>query len=305
MGYLLNTHLGSNGYADLCSFFVRRMCVLLGQHGVVGVVTTNSIAKGETRASGLDHLLRNGATVYRAVRSTNWPGAANVFISLVYLHKGIWHGQHILDDMPVAGISSFLDAHTEGFHPYRLQSNAGSVFRGPTVGGEGFILSVAERDELIAANASSSEVIKPFLTGQDINQHPEQFSERYAIDFQDFEEQRAREYVACWNRLYDTVPTPTHGQQDSSTRKILVAVHWTAREALRRHRGLLQGIGVRGSLQVLGGVLGVPRSGVCWKGGRLCLTEAAYFSVLNSAFHTEWAEKTASRLKEESRIQSC
>ena len=40
VAYLLSTHSESNGNADLCSFFLRRICTLLQSGGVGGVVTT-------------------------------------------------------------------------------------------------------------------------------------------------------------------------------------------------------------------------------------------------------------------------
>src|SRR5690606_21755865 len=89
--------------------------------------------------------------------------------------------------------------------PYRLTSRLGIAFRGSTISGEGFIMSERERDELIAADPKSSEVIKPFLTGPDTNQDPQQKSKRYAIDLGAMTEAEAKRYIACWQRLDGTV----------------------------------------------------------------------------------------------------
>ena len=46
-------HPKSHGNADLCAHFFRRMEALLGEHGTIGLIATNTIAQGDTRATGL------------------------------------------------------------------------------------------------------------------------------------------------------------------------------------------------------------------------------------------------------------
>ena len=114
----------------------------------------------------------------------------------------------MLKEYPRSSMLTPASSGHTGF-PGMLDSCSGR----PTVGGEGFILSVAERNELLQKDAISTEVIRPFLTGQDINQHPEQQSDRFAIDFQDFDEATASGYQPCWHRLYDTVRLQRKGNK--------------------------------------------------------------------------------------------
>lgn len=297
LAYLLATNESSIGNADFSSFFVRRYYTLLLACGTAGFITTNSIAKGETRESGLQFLLDSGVTIFRANKSLSWPGSANVIVSVVHLVKTNWGGIYYLDDEPVSGISSFLDSHVVQFKPERLKENLGIVFRGPTVGGEGFIVSSEERQEILGVLRKCEEVIKPFITGQDINQNPAQISDRWAIDFGDMEEDQAKSYKPCWDRLYSTVRLQRHGNKIKQRE-----IYWW--KYIGRQEKLYKAIGDREFVLACGEVS--KYWGVSWiKGGQVfagkvvvfSLAGDANFAFLNSCFHVEWAEKTSSRLK--------
>ncbi len=90
LSYILLALPGSNGNADLCAHFLRRADMIAKDEGITGFITTNSISQGASRESSLDILLRDGRTFPRAIKSTKWPGAANVFISLLHTYKGNW-----------------------------------------------------------------------------------------------------------------------------------------------------------------------------------------------------------------------
>src|SRR2546423_2588853 len=70
--WLKSLHEGAHGAADLCAHFFRRAFILLGKHGTLGLIATNTIAQGDTRASGLATMLRGGGLIYEATRSIEW-----------------------------------------------------------------------------------------------------------------------------------------------------------------------------------------------------------------------------------------
>ncbi|MBX3251398.1 MAG: N-6 DNA methylase [Myxococcales bacterium] len=49
-------HVGAHGNADLSAHFFRRAATLLGAHGTIGLIATNTIAQGDTRSTGLQFL---------------------------------------------------------------------------------------------------------------------------------------------------------------------------------------------------------------------------------------------------------
>ncbi|HJK96173.1 MAG TPA: N-6 DNA methylase, partial [Polyangiaceae bacterium LLY-WYZ-14_1] len=76
LDWLKTVHQGAHGNADLSAHFFRRAATLVGDHGTMGLIATNTIAQGDTRATGLKHLVANeGLDIYAATRSAPWPGA--------------------------------------------------------------------------------------------------------------------------------------------------------------------------------------------------------------------------------------
>jgi hypothetical protein len=54
--WLLELHPRAHGNADLASHFFLRAAKLLGEHGALGLIATNTIAQGDTRSTGLARL---------------------------------------------------------------------------------------------------------------------------------------------------------------------------------------------------------------------------------------------------------
>lgn len=186
------------GTADLCAAFYRRAFELLRPGGRLGLVATNTIGQGDTRESGLAVIGKQGGVTTFARRFVKWPGAANVEVNLVAIHKresGIPTGPAscVLDDQPVPFISSRLDAEPEG-EPKRLRENEGKAFIGDYVRGIGFVLEPTEAQELFGKDPRTAECLFPYLNGEDLNSHPEQKPSRYVICFHDWELERAKQY---------------------------------------------------------------------------------------------------------------
>lgn len=83
--WLQTIHAGAHGNADLVAHFFRLAFGLLRPGGVFGLIATNTIGQGDTRASGLTAILQSGGAILRAVRRVKWPGEAAVVVSVVHL----------------------------------------------------------------------------------------------------------------------------------------------------------------------------------------------------------------------------
>lgn len=80
----------------------------------------------------------------------------------------------------------------------RLRANSGLSFMGVTLDGQGFVIDAA--DQLAA---SGSEVVKPYVTGGELNQRRKH---RFVVDLFGFDEDAARlQHPAAYQRLRDTV----------------------------------------------------------------------------------------------------
>jgi len=184
--WLKTIHPGSHGNADLCAHFFCRMETFLGDHGTIGLIATNTIAQGDTRATGLQALVRKGLTIYDATESMPWPGEAAVTISVVHLAKGEPSGRVgtiQLNGAPTSVVNSRLRPKPERADPARLPENEGLNFQGSTVLGMGFTLTPEERGALIAKDPKNAEGIFPYLGGQEVNTSPTQDFDRYVISF--------------------------------------------------------------------------------------------------------------------------
>ncbi|MDM3853378.1 MAG: hypothetical protein PT120_00230 [Aphanizomenon gracile PMC649.10] len=174
------------GNADFCAYFFLKAKDLLNENGGFGLIATNTISQGDTREVGLDQLIED-CTIYRAVPSRTWPGIASLEVAYVWLRKGSWNGDFILDEKPVNGITAFLTNPGKiSGNPYQLAANRDKSFQGSIVLGMGFVLTPEEAQTLIEKDAKNKDVLFPYLNGEDLNTNPDQSPSRWVINFKDW-----------------------------------------------------------------------------------------------------------------------
>lgn len=221
--WLQSLHPGAHGNADLVAHFFRRAYRLLRDGGAFGLIASNTIAQGDTRASGLQPILadalpplppgaakaerqaharlaadrsRGGGAIMRATKRLPWPGEAAVVVSVVHVAKGPAPAP-VLDGTEVERISAYLVPGDFDASPERLEANAGRAFQGSILLGMGFTFDdaaaakgeaepIARMHGLIEADPRNAERIKPYLGGEEVNTSPTHAHHRYAIDFEDF-----------------------------------------------------------------------------------------------------------------------
>ena len=190
---------GVRGNADYVAYFFLRAFDLLKIGGTVGLLATNTIAQGDTREVGLDQLTAFGAAIYRAVPSRKWPGDASLEVAWVWWRRGGWRGEFVLDEKPVAGITSQLTMPgiTMG-KPFRLAANAGKSFQGSIVLGLGFVLEPEDAQRLLDKNPRNGDVLFPYLNGEDLSSRWDQSPSRWVINFRDWPIEKAQQYPDCF-----------------------------------------------------------------------------------------------------------
>jgi len=200
--WLKAIHEEAHGAADLIAHFYRRAFNLLRQQGAFGLIATNTIAQGDTRASGLRWICTHGGTIYAARKRVKWPAGAAVVVSVVHVAKGAAPQPFLLDGRPVDRITAFL--FHDGGHddPARLRANADKSFQGSIVLGMGFTFDdtnpdatpLAEMQRLIEKDPRNRERIFPYIGGEEVNDHPRHEHHRYVINFGEMTEQEARRW---------------------------------------------------------------------------------------------------------------
>jgi hypothetical protein len=215
--WLLQLHEQAAGNADLAAHFFRRAFDLLRRDGTFGLIATNTISQGDTRATGLEWICTHGGTIFAARKRYKWPGQAAVVVSVVWIAKiaaapTADDARHAsdgslrysllrlappfdLDGRPVERITAFL-FHAGGHSaPKKLAANADRSFIGSYVLGMGFTFDdtdtrgvaspVAEMHRLVARDSRNADRIFPYLGGEEVNSSPTHAHHRYVINFED------------------------------------------------------------------------------------------------------------------------
>jgi len=188
------------GAVDLVTYFFRCIYSLIKDKGFQSLISTNTIAQGSAREGGLDVIVNQGGTINHAVRSMKWPGIAAVEVALVTITKQQWTRKFILAGKEVSTITPYLDDSATVGNPYPLKQNEGKSFQGSIVLGKGFVLEQHEAEALIRKNPKNSDVLFPYLNGDDLNNNPNQSPSRWVINFFDWPEEKCRnEYSDCFD----------------------------------------------------------------------------------------------------------
>ena len=203
--WLQVTHDGATANADLAAHFYRRAFSLLCHDGAFGLIATNTIAQGDTRATGLCWMRHHDGTIFAARKRVKWPGeAAAVVVSVVHMHKGPLMGPFDLNGRMVDRITAFLFHSGGDDDPARLGQNKGRSFIGSYVLGMGFTFDdtdtsgvanpVSLMNELIRKNPGNAERIFPYIGGEEVNESPIHAHQRYVINFGQLSEEEARQW---------------------------------------------------------------------------------------------------------------
>lgn len=221
--WLKQAHPGAHGNSDLSAHFFRRSSTLLGAHGALGLIATNTIGQGDTRETGLRTMCAAGWQIYSAIDSMPWPGAASVTVSVV--HAALGEPANRLSSVlfrgkPVEAINSRVRPKPERPNPLALAANAGTSFIGSYPLGMGFVLPEEEVATLTKESEANARLIRRYVNSQELSSSPTESAERWIIDFG----QRSLEEAGAWPELLRIVEErvrPGREQQNDSRAKRL------------------------------------------------------------------------------------
>ena len=189
-------HADTSSNADLVAHFFRRAFDLVRDDGAFGLIATNTIAQGDTRASGLRWICTHGGDIFAVRRRVKWPGLAAVIVSVLHIGKGPVANRKQIDGHTVERITAFLFHRGGHDDPVRLKANKNRAFNGMFLRGMGFTFDdtdtkgvaspLAEMRRLIDQDPRNREVILPYIGGQEVNSSPTHAHHRYVVYFGDF-----------------------------------------------------------------------------------------------------------------------
>ncbi|HEY8644724.1 MAG TPA: DNA methyltransferase [Gaiellaceae bacterium] len=285
------------GVKDYCVYWFRRAHQHLDADKRAGLVGTNSIAQNRARAAGLDFILANGGVITSAVATQDWPGEAAVDVSIVnWVRDPQQIPTAMLDGRQVVSISSSL---TAGDDPRgkRLPTNGGRAFQG-FVPGANYFADPSAAKRLLEDAPRYGDVIRPFLSGDDIANDPEQLPSRFIVDFGLRSLEAAMEYPEAL-RL---VELQTRLARESSTSYSRNPQWWQflwPRPVFREAASGLSRfvVGTRVGKRILftwAASHVVPSDGT----NMFVFDDDGSFGVLSSRIHTEWARTQSSTLED-------
>ncbi len=292
---------GTKGSADQVAYFFLRAQSLLSPRGTVGLIATNTIAQGDTRTVGLDRMVDAGFSITRAIQSRSWPAtSANLAYAAVWGTTG-----SMADDVPcisdgrsVTRISTLLEAggRVDG-NPLRLAENADVAFQGCNILGLGFLIEPAEAQQWVAAESRNSDVLFPYLNGEDLNARPDSSASRWVIDFGSRSKVEAAAYQVPFGRVQDLVKPERERNNDPRARE-----YWwrfiRSRPEMRRAIADLDVVLVIALVSNTLMPLRVPTGQVfANKLGVFATHSHCDQAVLSSSIHQLWATKYGSTMR--------
>ena len=216
------------GRVDLSVYFLRQVARLSNRKSYFGLVLTNSVAQGHSRDAGLAALVQQGKSIFSAIRDLPWPGTANVVVSLVWMTNNTWLGEKYLNGKTVQLINPSLQEEVEHdidkskWEPRPLARNSKLCFRGVEIRGDGFILSREEVAKIQKNQPTCKEVIRPFLTGTELNSFWPKSQETFVIAFGERSDEESKIYTACWDIVVERVKP----SRDEITKQIHEECFW-------------------------------------------------------------------------------
>jgi hypothetical protein len=309
--WLVSDDEESSKNADLCAHFLRNCFRRLRVNGTLGFITTNTIAQGDSRASGLGWVRKNGGSIFAVHRRLVWPGKAAVVVSLIHVRRGP-SSSVVLDGREVAQITSYLFDRGPDARPALLAANMNLAFQGVVPLSLGFIFD----DEKEAANPLSEleririeapecmERIFPYIGGEEVNDSPTQAPRRWIIDFEEMHEAEASK----WGPLFALIKAKVKPERDKKdARKYPRMVNewwkfWNSRPELRQAIAPLKRVLVIARLSKSGAFVFLPR-GMIFSDQLVVFAVEDYetFGVLQSQVHDVWARFFSSSFKDDLR----
>ena len=240
--FLTTSFDGGGDRTDLVAYFFRRTFGFTRRGGACGLIATNTIAQGDTRKSSLWWIRKQGGVIFDVRKRVKWPGRAAVVVSVVCFARE--HAPSaMIDGQAVNAITAYLVGHGGDDDPQQLLENSGLRSEGFKLSSNGFVfddgdvraMPLAEKDRLLSLGAGYEKIIRPYIGGDELNDHPQQLFHRWAINFGRMTEAEA----AAWPEALAIVREKVKPYRDEVKRKAHRLRWWQYGET---RPGLVEGL---------------------------------------------------------------
>ncbi|WP_413990551.1 Eco57I restriction-modification methylase domain-containing protein [Labrys okinawensis] len=308
--WLRSIHQNSGGKAvDLVAHFFRRSFSLCRERGLIGLLATKTISEGDTRLAGLSWIVKQGGYLRQVERNFPWPGEASVVVSSVVISKGV-SGPCMINGRAVAAINSQLFEGDEIDSPIPLKANGAKAFRGADTYGLGFIFAdegneehagtLADAARILKEGAGITEVLLPYIGGDEVTSSPRHQSVRWAINFRDMSLSQAQRWPVLFSIVEEKVkPKRAHlrGYAVAERRKKFWWQYGTDTPALRAATTGLHSVMAISQTTAHIAFARLPRN-VIFSQKLIVIAAKAFeptFAAMQSRVHMLWALRWGSR----------
>lgn len=206
---------------DLVAFFFRRINTLIAKNRFWALITTNSIAEGDTRLNSLDYLVQRGDIVM-AFPSIKWPGEATLHVTLISFYSGKWEKTCFLNSEQVDNINSKLTSGEEELNPINLTQKI-NAYLGTTVYGKGFFLNSEEYKTALNISKNNFDEVNKFLNGDDVLNREDSMPTRHVLNFQKYKTEKNLQKTSL---LYDFAKNRIFNERQKSSSKRRREMWW-------------------------------------------------------------------------------
>lgn len=225
-----NTSQGGDR-TDLVAYFFRRSYSLLSETGTIGFVTTNTVTETDTARAGLGEIINSAGHIYSADTERPWPGTAGLHVVVVYISKGAWNGLKLLDDQPVSFISEHLTPREAMPDPFELRQELTAAVGAKPSSSH---LVISESHAVDLGHPNLHDIIRPYLTGDDINSSVGSKPSRFAIYLVTRSESDVDEFPRIASYLRTTVKPERVNHRSQRLRKEWWQFEHPAADLLKR-----------------------------------------------------------------------
>lgn len=287
------------GVKDYCVYWFRKAHDELEDGKRAGLVGTNSVSQNRARSVSLKYIVDNEGVIVSAVSSQDWPGEAAVDVSIVNWVKAPVSPPRpiLLDGHEVEAITPSLRAGTDD-EPLALQANRRIAYQGMLPGANYIVESETAQALRSETQPRYADVIRPYLSGDDIANDPRQAPSRFIVDFG----MRTLEEAMLYPEALEIVRAQAKESREGSTSYHRNPRWWQFLWPRPVFRGRIEG-----RQRFLAGTATGKRILFKWCDVEIvasnstnvfALDDDFHFGVLSSAIHTAWAEERSSTLED-------
>jgi hypothetical protein len=288
------------GVKDHCVYWFRKAHDHLKPGQRAGMVGTNSISQNRARGASLNYIVENGGVITEAISSQDWPGVANVDVSIVnWIKAPEQDSAPVLDGQLVDGIDTALRPSTIPIADVpQLDANRGFAFQGFLPGAK-FDISIEEAEQVLArTDAPYAEVVLPYLDGRDIARTIDQRPTRYTVDFGQMSLEEAMRYPAALDLIRGQAKDAREESNSYSRNPRWWQFLWPRPDFRKKVQGLSRFIAGSATAKRIFFLWCEPTWRPSNSTNMFAFDGDYQMAVLNSSIHTEWARGRSSTLED-------